>query len=226
MEFARRSRNLPGPQGATDRPWGLSAMPMLPAAVVSVACLLASIGGARAGDPQLPPAYPKPLAVGTTMVWQDADSGETKTGVVRFSDGLFHRWSWDDEETAEHQFCLNCPDTTLMNFDAYKTLWPLEVGKSVSLRREVVGSELDGPEAGYRWQYTITVIGIETLELPFGTIDTYVVLSESYPTYLLPSWRVREKYWYAPDLGLDVKYEYSATDGQSYRGHAVAITTP
>ena len=200
-------------------------MKTLPAAAVLIACLLASIGGARAEDPQLPPAYPKPLAVGTTMVWQDADSGKTKTGVVRFSDGLFHRWSWDDEETLEHQFCLNCPDTKLMDFDTYKTLWPLEVNKSVSFWREAVGSEIDGPKAGLRWQYTVTVIGTERLELSFGTVDTYVILSESHPTYLL-YWRVREKYWYAPDLGVDVKYEHSATDDQSYRGHAIAITTP
>lgn len=80
------------------------------------------------------------------------------------------------------------------NIDVLTTLLPLEVGKSVHLTRA-------GP-ADKGWQAVVAVEKYETVEVPIGRLNCYVLL------WTEPSGQGRweRRWWYCPSLAYAAKY--------------------
>jgi len=89
-------------------------------------------------------------------------------------------------------------------------LWPLTVGKTVQAHYEGQGSTI-----GYfsKWDYAFTVEKTERITTKAGTFDTLVMLLHT--KQLPPSnWEGTFRQWYAPELGVAVKYENSDNEGK------------
>jgi hypothetical protein len=80
------------------------------------------------------------------------------------------------------------------NIDVLTSLLPLQVGKSVHLTRA------GPPDRG--WQATVTVEKYETVEVPVGRLNCYVLL------WTEPSGQGRweRRWWYCPSLEYAAKY--------------------
>lgn len=81
-----------------------------------------------------------------------------------------------------------------MNIDVLETLLPLQVGKTVHLARA-------GP-ADRGWQANVTVEKYETVEVPVGQLNCFVLL------WTEPSGQGRweRRWWYCPSLEFVAKY--------------------
>ena len=98
------------------------------------------------------------------------------------------------------------------------TLWPLSVGKKLSGRYDGAGNT---PGFQGSWLNEVTVDGFEKITTKAGTFDVFVVtkkeeaLSHQYKS----TWRQ----WYAPELGVSVKFTFSDNQGTNRASEAVAI---
>jgi hypothetical protein len=97
-------------------------------------------------------------------------------------------------------------------------LWPLAVGKKV-------GGMYDGPSSttSYRgtWEITLLVEKAERISTPAGAFDTLVVLQRQQA--LSHSFKSEFRQWYAPQLGVHVRFQYSDNNAQSATADATSI---
>jgi hypothetical protein len=179
-----------------------------------LAGLLALAGTAQAQD-LLPPAAFKAPATGTEIKWGDTESSETALIEVGPRDGYTLTWTRNgEEEVAGYTlFCWYCPtDEFELDTGKLDALFPLEVGKSTTFERS------RGRE---RWVDTVSVTGVETVNVPAGRFDVYVVKTESRKTD--NSWNGRRVAYYAPNLGWTVKIEWYDGDRVSSAWHVLSI---
>ena len=94
-------------------------------------------------------------------------------------------------------------------------LFPLEVGKKVEFYRQ--------PRAG-RTQDTVEVVRTETLTLPFGPVDTYVI--ETTSKVVSGSWVGKATVWYAPSLRWQVRWEITDNAGDKRRREVTEVQQP
>lgn len=108
-------------------------------------------------------------------------------------------------------------DVDNVRFDhaAYESLFPLEVGKSVSFERTVDQWSLTN---------TIAVTGAERLNLDFGDVETYVLVCETQG--LNNPFHARNDIWYAPSIGWNAQFRYEDSSGESYGWQAVEFIPP
>lgn len=97
------------------------------------------------------------------------------------------------------------------------TLWPLAVGKKISGRYDGAGA---GPYDG-SWLYEVTVDGYEKVTTKAGTFDVFAVTRKE--EALSHSFKSTLRHWYAPEIGVVVKYSYSTSSGTSRASDATAI---
>lgn len=99
------------------------------------------------------------------------------------------------------------------------TLWPLQVGKKLTGR-------YDGPStnASYQgsWYETVTVDGFEKVTTKTGTYDVFVVTRKE--DAVSHNYKSTFKQWYAPAVGLAVKFSFTDNQGANRTGETVAIS--
>ena len=167
-------------------------------------------------EPELPPAEFRIAAPGTTMTWKRLDGYELQRGRIGEVDDLLVHYSWEGRAMRIYLFCIGCesPDA---NFDlaAYRAIFPLHVGKAVAFPRS-----LDQ----WHWSNRIEVVDTETLQLPSGPVDTYVIQSET--RGLDNPFHARNRIWFAPGIGWNVRLQYQDSRGVSYAWQAMEFTPP
>jgi hypothetical protein len=148
-------------------------------------------------------------------VWGDTDSDDTARIEVKGRDGYALKWRRNgEEEVAGYTlFCWYCP-TDEFDLDTAKldALFPLEVGKTATFERT------RGRDA---WIDTVTVTGVETVTVPAGRFDVFVV--ETYSKKTDNSWNGRRVAYYAPNLGWTVKIEWYDGSRVSSAWHVLSI---
>ena len=187
--------------------------------VLLAACLAAAVAlpgspAAKAETPRSEPAPFKALPEGTTMVWENMDSGKKVQGVVGRTHGLIVSWIWEGRSFSSFaHICMDCvaagvpPDGGVLG-----QLFPLQVGKAVSFTRRW---------AGAAWRDRIEVLSREQVTVPAGTFDAFVLLRVSEQAD--SDWRAEQRTWYAPGLGWVVKFEGYNNKGDGERWQAVSF---
>ncbi len=97
----------------------------------------------------------------------------------------------------------------------YTAIFPLEVGKAVEFPRRIDRSH---------WTNCITVVDTETLRLPLDTVDAYVIQSET--RGLDNPFHARNRIWFAPDIGWNVRFQYQDSRDVSYSWQAIEFKPP
>jgi hypothetical protein len=99
-----------------------------------------------------------------------------------------------------------------------ETLWPLAVGKKIVARYDGAGS-LAGSQGS--WQNVVTVDSYEKVTTKAGTFDVFVVTKQE--EALSHKYRSTFKQWYAPALGVSVKFSFTDNNGANRSGELVTI---
>lgn len=161
--------------------------------------LLTAAGGARALDGQYNPPRP-----GATFEMLDI------TYDIVAHDGMVTHAQTREGESAAilaglHWMPKDRFDAIEGELDRGKLaeVWPLKAGKSIGFTLRHSGAD---------WDYEIAVIGQATISIPAGTFDTFVVRktlrAERY------NYVGRTQIWYAPNLGVPIRWEWRQTEGQ------------
>lgn len=164
--------------------------------------------------PQLPPSNYELAAEDTVFVWRDLDSGKETKEYVKEHDGRLMQSNFGSRRSFAY-----VPDPWADNENTKEAdiepLFPLEVGKKVSFYRQ--------PRAG-RTQDTVEVVRTETLTLPFGAVDAYVI--ETTSKVLSGSWVGKATVWYAPSLRWQVRWEITDNAGDNRRREVTEVQQP
>jgi len=188
------------------------------AAVIAAFLMFAAAPRVWAGENtlNLPPAPFKPVAAGITLDWKNAAGDKSGTQIFAGNDGFKTKYAWNGKESSAYTVCLWCSSRGAeINEKVYATLWPLTVGKSVTI---------DRASGRGSWTNKIIVEGTEKITLAFGAIDTYRVVNKS--TSATGSWEGERIYWYAPSIGWIVKHKHSDNEGKAYAWEVTGITKP
>lgn len=97
------------------------------------------------------------------------------------------------------------------------TLWPLAVGKKLSARYDGAG----GSAFQGAWLIEATVDGYERITTKIGTFDTFVVTRKE--EALSHSFKSTLRHWYAPELGVVIKYSVSDSQGTNRASDATVM---
>ena len=98
------------------------------------------------------------------------------------------------------------------------TLWPLTVGKKLTGRYEGVGTDSTGTGS---WSETVTVDSYEKLTTKAGTFDVFVITRKE--DALSSTFKSTLRQWYAPALGVTVKFTFVNNSGANRAAEAVSI---
>jgi hypothetical protein len=164
--------------------------------------------------PQLPPSDYELADAGTVFVWRDLDTGETDKELVLDHVGrmmksdfkLRRRYAYVPNPWADNE---NTKEADI------EPLFPLEVGKKITFHRQ--------PAAG-RTIDTVEVVRTETLSLPIGKVDTYVI--ETISKLESGSWVGTATVWYAPSVRWQVRWLITDTAGDRRRREVIAVKHP
>ena len=150
------------------------------------------------------------------MIWTRLDGFKTERGRVGKVEDMLVHFTWEGEQKRLYLFCIRCASPQA-HFDrqAYQRIFPLEVGKSVEFPRRI---------DRWNWVNRIAVVATERLRLPFGEVDTYVVLSET--RGLDNPFHARNRIWFAPSIGWSVRFDYNDSRGVSYAWQAIQFIAP
>lgn len=99
-----------------------------------------------------------------------------------------------------------------------QAIWPLTVGKKITARYD--GAATIGAYTG-SWIFTYTVDKYERITTKAGTFDTFLItrLQDSIDGSFKEKWST----WYAPDMGVNVRFDYWNNRGRATKGDAVSI---
>jgi hypothetical protein len=166
------------------------------------------------GGPQLPPSNYELAKGGTVFVWRDLDTGDIRRERVVEADGRLMLSDWGDRRSFAY---VPDPWADSENTDPadIEPLFPLEVGKKVTFHRQ--------PAAG-RTVDTVEVVRTETLSLPIGKVDTYVI--ETTSKLESGSWVGTATVWYAPSVRWQVRWLITDTAGDRRRREVIAMERP
>lgn len=145
---------------------------------------------------------------GTVLVWKITKPGSTeyRENIMEPTYGFRMAYKRRGEQDAAWvPFCYGCARHPFEE-EKYSRLWPLEVGKSVTLLR----NRRDGTR---QWEHTIEVAGIEQIEVGAGTFDTFHIIEKSHSVGR--KWKAENHYWWAPSVGYMVKNKMSDNEGES-----------
>lgn len=191
---------------------------MLPIAA-AIMCLSAGLAGAQTCDYQASgkPVVFTPPADGTKISFEDvtirAKTEQTRRELAFTSrSGAQAETEWTIQMASGQAIAVRTflgllqvanSSGTASDFDRnqYAALWPLDLGKSVSL--PVTTANQNG--AQYTSMLSLCVRRFETLKLPAGEFPTVVIDSHRQITnggQALPFDEVYTRYWYAPQFGI------------------------
>ncbi|HVJ33827.1 MAG TPA: hypothetical protein VND94_11970 [Terriglobia bacterium] len=154
------------------------------------------------------------LPAGTVLLWRNLNSGEVmEEHVAQHAGGLYNAY------IGTHHSFYYVPDPLADNENTevadMNGLFPLRVGNKVMFNRH--------PKAG-KMIDTVEVVRAETLQLPLGAVDTFVIDSES--RLIEGNWIANAAVWYAPALHCVVQIEIKDTDGDDRRRQLIEIRKP
>jgi hypothetical protein len=186
-------------------------------------------------------AIPVGIAIGFlwcgTALAQSAPFKCPKPGtVVEYEDGSVTEWIVQEANYCRTNHKPRNEDARLMNWYAPmasvpvngslswldqvkpQTIWPLSVGKKISARYD--GAATVGSYQG-SWTFTYTVEKYEKITTKAGTFDAFLItrLQDGIGSTFREKW----SQWYAPELGISVRYDYWNNQGRTNKGDAVAI---
>ena len=169
---------------------------------------------AGAPQPSLPPSNYELAEAGTVFIWRDLNSGDTKEEHVKGNVGRMM-----DSNFGRRRSFAYVPDPWADNENTKEAdiepLFPLEVGKEVTFHRQPrIGRTVD----------TVKVVRTETLTLPFGTVDTYVI--ETTSKVVSGSWVGTATCWYAPSVRWQVQWVIQDNDGDNRRRQVIEVRKP
>lgn len=169
---------------------------------------------AGAPQPSLPPSNYELAAAGTVFVWRDLDTGDVKEEHVKEHSGRQAEATFAGRRSFGY---VPDPwaDSENTNEADIEPLFPLEVGKKVSFHRQ--------PEAGRTFD-TVEVLRTETLTLPLGTVDTYVI--ETTSKLVSGGWVGTATVWYAPSVRWQVQWDIDDNRGDRRRRQLIEIKQP
>jgi hypothetical protein len=194
--------------------WAIAALCVLAACSAPHQSTPLTRAPSEAAQPSLPPSNYELADAGTVFVWRDLNSGEEKEELVKQHDGRLMESSYAGKRSFAY-----VPDPWADNENTQvsdiEPLFPLEVGKKATFHRE--------PRAG-RTLDTVEVVGTETLALPFGTVDTYVI--ETTSKLVSGNWVGHATVWYAPSLRWQVQWSITDNDGDNRRRQVIEVKAP
>ncbi len=165
-------------------------------------------------QPQLPPSNYELAAEDTVFVWRDLDSGKVTKEYVKEHEGRLMQSNFGSRRSFAYVPNPWADNENTKEADI-EPLFPLEVGKKVSFYRQ--------PRAG-RTQDTVEVVRTETLTLPFGSVDTYVIQTTS--KVVSGNWVGKATVWYAPSLRWQVQWEITDNAGDKRRRQVIEVHQP
>ncbi len=151
---------------------------------------------------------------GTLVTWRNLLTNETMEERVGEAQGLMMQSQIGDRRSFAY---LPDPwaDNENTRQDDIAPLFPLDVGKRVKFTRQ--------PGAGLAHD-TVEVLRSETLTLPIGKVDTYVIHTKS--EIAAADWVGEATVWYAPDLDWYVQMVIKGSEGDHRERQMIAITKP
>lgn len=167
-----------------------------------------------APQPTLPPSNYELADEDTVFVWRDLDTGETKEERVKKHDGRLMRSNYGSRHSFAYVPDPWADDDNTKEADI-EPLFPLEVGKEVTFYRN--------PRNG-RTADTVKVVRTETLPLPFGAVDTFVI--ETTSKIVSGTWVGHATVWYAPSLRWQVQWLIEDNKGDHRRRQVIEIRQP
>ncbi|HEX6120547.1 MAG TPA: hypothetical protein VFZ03_13945 [Dongiaceae bacterium] len=151
---------------------------------------------------------------GTVFVWRDLDTGEIKEEYVKEHHGRLM-----DSNFGSRRSFAYVPDPWADNENTNEAdiepLFPLQVGKKVTFYRQ--------PRNGRTFD-TVEVVRTETLTLPFGAIDTYVI--ETTSKAMVGDWVGKATVWYAPSLRWQVQWQIEDNARDHRRRQVIEVKQP
>jgi hypothetical protein len=142
---------------------------------------------------------------GDRIVWNGG--GDYLFEMTRDFTGPILDWSYTDEEDQKRS-----GSTTLKA--GSENIWPLEYGDHVRISTRSSNTDpVTGEVNEYDQWLTCTVPATETVEVPAGTFDTYVIECSR---YYKQWWMQTTKWWYAPEIGFYVKRDRSWNSGEDH----------
>ena len=192
----------------------IAALCLAAVAVLSAASQSLAQATVETPQPQLPPSNYELAAEDTIFVWRDLDSGRVTKEYVKEHDGRLMQSNFGSRRSFAYVPDPWADDENTKEADI-EPLFPLEVGKKVEFYRQ--------PRAG-RTHDTVEVVRTETLALPFGNVDTYVIQTTS--KVVSGSWVGKATVWYAPSLRWQVKWEITDNAGDKRRRQVIEVAQP
>jgi hypothetical protein len=165
-------------------------------------------------QPQLPPSNYELAAEDTIFVWRDLDSGKVTKEYVKEHVGRLMQSNFGSRRSFAYVPDPWADDENTEEADI-EPLFPLEVGKKVEFYRQ--------PRAG-RTHDMVEVVRTETLNLPFGPVDTYVI--ETTSKVVSGSWVGKARVWYAPSLRWQVQWVITDNAGDNRRRQVIEVQQP
>jgi len=196
------------------RRWAIAALCFVVVGCQSSNPLPLAQAPAGAPQPSLPPSNYELADPGTVFVWRDLMTGEVVEEHVKEHSGRHMESNFGSRRSFAY---VPNPwaDNENTNEADIEPLFPLEVGRKVTFYRQ--------PPAGRTFD-TVEVVRTETLSLPFGTVDTYVIQTTS--KLVSGNWLGRATVWYAPSVRWQVQWLIRDNDGDNRRRQVIEIRKP
>lgn len=167
---------------------------------------------------------------GVVYVYKDQDGQEISNRVLGSTKDSFLVESAQRgpyELLASQLSLIKRENATISTEDRSKALalFPLKVGNKVEFEYE---RDAIGIQGRSKKSVTSTVLGTEKVKSPLGDLDTYVIETIQLTP---PVFENRNKCWYAPGIGLCVKYEATikspvAQNNRIWTGDMVRYSAP
>lgn len=142
---------------------------------------------------------------GDRIVWNGG--GDYLFEMTRDFTGPILDWSYTDEEDQKRS-------GSAMVKSGSENIWPLEYGDHVRIStRSSNADPVTGDVNEYDQWLTCTVPATETIEVPAGTFDTYLIECSR---YYKQWWMQTTKWWYAPEISFYVKRDRSWNSGSDH----------
>ncbi|HWT96662.1 MAG TPA: hypothetical protein VN229_03580 [Terriglobales bacterium] len=195
------------------------------AAVALLICVTALTGCQNGATGQQTLAPAQPLAqlqtsdldyppAGTILVWRNLNTGGTLEERVSDHNGRLYQSYVNSRRSFYYE-----PDPWADNENTdvadMAPLFPLQIGKSATFNRH--------PRAG-KMTDTVKVVRAETLQLPLGQVDTFVI--DTVSRLDDGSWTGNSTIWYAPALHSVVQIVVKDTDGDNRQRQLIEIRKP
>ncbi|MBX2869100.1 MAG: hypothetical protein KTR18_10510 [Acidiferrobacterales bacterium] len=171
-------------------------------------CLSIEMTGIALGEELLPYEFSLP-DVGTEFTYRNLTTGVMVNHRFLDSSVLFKRLYVlnNSKEKAQYLFCKYCgSNENEIDLDGYRSLFPLEVGKSVEFARW----KKENPERS--WTHTIQVDEVKQVASQVSEVPINVFVLNETINHNTKAWQGKVTYWFSPELNANVNIIDNAGD--------------